>query len=189
MMELEKLQRAKMYIDKLANGSDPLSETQASNIEIINQVKVSRCLFYVSDVLRKLIENDGVIVYSPKTKKTSFFIMPEELSKYQIEQTPISVSEIAKRINDLVDPDAVKKLKYSSITSFLLKSGFLVEHEYSEGKKTKIPTDSGKSIGISREERIGQNGPYYVTVYNSEAQQFILDNISAIIEINTSKKQ
>lgn len=189
MTELEKMQRAKVYIDKLANGIDPLSDTQVSNDDVINQVEVSRCLFYVSDVLRKLIENGGFNENSHKTEKQAFFVTPEELSNYKIERTPIPVSEIAKRINDLVDPDAVTKLEYSSITSFLLQSGFLVEYEYSEGRKTKIPTGSGKSIGISREERLGQYGPYYVTVYNSEAQQFILDNINAIIEINASKKK
>ena len=47
-----------------------------------------------------------------------------------------------------------------------------------------LPTEQGKSIGISTEERVGQNGTYRVTVYNTDAQQFILDNIDAVIEIN-----
>ena len=73
MTELEKMQRAKVYIDKLANGIDPLSDTQVSNDDVINQVEVSRCLFYVSDVLRKLIENGGFNENSHKTEKQAFF--------------------------------------------------------------------------------------------------------------------
>ena len=29
--------------------------------DVINNVRISRCLFYVSDVLRQVIENGGVI--------------------------------------------------------------------------------------------------------------------------------
>lgn len=79
------------------------------------------------------------------------------------------------------------KLKYTSITTFLLQSGFLVQAEAGDGEKTKAPTKQGTSIGISSEERVGQSGTYRVTVYNADAQQFILDNIDAVIEINNQK--
>ena len=186
MTEFETLQRAKMYLDKLANGLNPLTDLPVADNDCINQVRISRCLFYVSDVLRKLIDNGGVFEKQPKIKKANFAITYEELKRYQAGDVPISVSEISRKINDLVDPNAVTKLKYSSITSFLIQNGFLVEYEFGDGRKTKIPTDTGKSIGISREERSGKNGPYYVTVYNSEAQRFILDNIEAIIELNNN---
>ena len=51
MTELETMQRAKMYLDKLANGINPLTDQPASDSDCINQVRISRCLFYVSDVL------------------------------------------------------------------------------------------------------------------------------------------
>jgi hypothetical protein len=76
------------------------------------------------------------------------------------------------------------KLKHTSITSFLIESGFLAQTEAGDGHHAKLPTEQGKSIGISTEERVGQNGTYRVTVYNTDAQQFILDNIDAVIEIN-----
>ncbi len=57
MTELETSQRAKMYIDKLANGINPLDDTHAKDDNVINNVRVSRCLFFVSDTLRKVIEN------------------------------------------------------------------------------------------------------------------------------------
>lgn len=189
MTELETLQRAKMYLDKLANGIDPLTDSPVPENECINQVRISRCLFYVSDVLRKLIDNGGNIEKPQKIKKTSFSITQEELKRYPFDEIPIPVSEITKKINDLVVSETTTKLKHSSITSFLMQEGFLVEREFAEGKKSKFPTKQGKSIGISREERQGQNGPYYVTVYNADAQRFILDNLYAIIELNTPQKE
>ena len=62
-----------------------------------------------------------------------------------------------------------------------------MESQAGDGKTAKLPTEQGKAMGISTEERFGQAGTYHVTVYNKEAQQFILDNIEAIIEINNQK--
>ncbi len=52
MTELEKIERAKTYMEKLANGINPLDDTEAPDEDIINQVRLSRCFFFVSDVLR-----------------------------------------------------------------------------------------------------------------------------------------
>ena len=61
MTELEIMQRAKMYVDKLANGINPLTDQPAPEGDTVNQVRISRCLFYVSDVLRRVIENGGQV--------------------------------------------------------------------------------------------------------------------------------
>ena len=53
MTELEKIQRAKMYIDKMANGINPITDEQTVDDDTLNNVRVSRCLFYVSDILRQ----------------------------------------------------------------------------------------------------------------------------------------
>lgn len=59
MTELETMKRAKMYIDKLANGINPLDNTNVSEDDIINNVRISRCFFYISNILRQVIENIG----------------------------------------------------------------------------------------------------------------------------------
>ena len=55
MTELEKIERAKLYMDKLANGINPIDDTMAPDEDIINNVRLSRCFFYVSDILRQEI--------------------------------------------------------------------------------------------------------------------------------------
>ena len=57
MTELDTLKRAKMYIDSLARGVDPVSGQLAEEDSVINNVRISRCLFYVSDVLEKVISD------------------------------------------------------------------------------------------------------------------------------------
>ena len=53
MTELEKIEYAKSFIDKLANGVNPLDNSVIPDGEIVNNVRLSRCFFYVSDILRQ----------------------------------------------------------------------------------------------------------------------------------------
>lgn len=56
MTEIEKLRRAKKFIEKLADGYDPLTDQIVPEGDVINNVQISRCLFFVADVLAQVIE-------------------------------------------------------------------------------------------------------------------------------------
>lgn len=180
MTELEKMQRAKMYIDKMANGINPIDDAPAADSDMINNVRLSRCLFYVSDILRQVIENNGVIG-KVKSSKKAFFLSADSINNFSFSETPIPVSEITKRLNDLVDLEVCYKLKHSAITNWLISIGALEIRELADGRNTKRPTEQGQMLGISSEKRTGMNGEYVVVVYSKDAQQFILDNIQAIV--------
>lgn len=45
MTELEKIAYAKMFIDKLANGINPLDDQEIQDTDIVNNIRVSRCFF------------------------------------------------------------------------------------------------------------------------------------------------
>lgn len=179
MTELEKMQRAKMYIDKLANGINPIDDEPAADSDIINNVRLSRCLFYVSDILRQVIDNNGV-VGKTKVSKKAFSISAEEIRKFEFSATPITISEMTKRLNSVADLDTCHKLNYSAITSWLMEIGALESRNNTDGKSVKRPTEQGKALGISTEKRMGVNGEYVVVLYNKEAQQFIIDNLEAV---------
>jgi len=185
MTELEKMQRAKMYIDKMANGINPIDDAYVSDLDMINNVRISRCLFYVSDILRQVIDNNGVI-NKVKSSKKAFFLPVDSINRFSFSEAPITVSEIAKRLNDLADLNACYKLKYSAITSWLISIGALETEELADGRNTKRPTEQGEVLGISSETRRGMNGKYVVVVYSKDAQQFILDNIEAIVANNSN---
>ncbi len=59
MEEVEKMLHAKKYIDQLANGINPLTGEAVAEDDIVNNVRLSRCFFYVSDLLRSMIEAGG----------------------------------------------------------------------------------------------------------------------------------
>ena len=126
MTELEKIEYAKSFIDKLANGINPLDDSPIPDNDIANNVRLSRCFFYVSDILRQVIENGGIT--SPKKKtKNAFNITQEQLSRFSYSETPISISEITKKINELVDTEQVKQLSYRQLTTWLISINALAE--------------------------------------------------------------
>ena len=61
MTELETVQRAKMYMDKLAQGIDPISGQELPEDSALNNVRLARCFFYVSGILEQVIQNGGQV--------------------------------------------------------------------------------------------------------------------------------
>lgn len=183
MTELEKIQRAKMYMDKLANGINPVDDSLVPDEDVINNVRLSRCFFFVSDVLRQVIENGGVqpVAAEKKPKKRPPEIPLEKREEFAYSKSPIPASEIAKRINALVCDENMTKVSYSHITTWLAELGMLEPVTTPDGKNTKYPTEVGVENGITLEERTGARGVYRVVVYNTEAQHFVVDNLDAIL--------
>ena len=103
-------------------------------------------------------------------------------------QTPISASEIAKRINDLCENEGMQKITYSSIANWLCDMGMLKLQYIEDGKTRKCPTPKGREIGITEEERNGKDGPYQIVIYDAHAQHFILDHLDDIIAAQNEKK-
>nr|WP_326165693.1 hypothetical protein [uncultured Oscillibacter sp.] len=184
MTELEKIERAKMYMDKLANGINPIDDTVVSEKDIINNVRLSRCFFFVSDVLRQVIEHGGLTssATTKKPEKLPFSLPYEKRNCFAFSEDPIPASEIAKRLNALIDDKAMKKTSYKTITSWLFEIGALAPAALPSGKQTKHPTPDGVKLGITVEERTGSQGPYQVVVYDIQAQHFILDNLDVMVE-------
>lgn len=191
MMENEKLKRAQIYIEKMANGVNPLTNQEIPEGELVNHVRISRCLFYVSDLLEQLIEKENIRKLQEsggKEKKAPFFLDCETRLKYPFSERPIPISELTNRINGLIDVERMVKLNYEHIANWLVEIGLLSLIIGADGRRSKVPTPKGIEFGISTEQRVGRNGVYTVTVYNREAQQFILDNLDAVIELQLRHK-
>ena len=186
MTELETLERAKMYLEKLANGINPIDGSVIPDGDIVNHVRISRCFFYVSDVLRQVIENGGVTAQK-RDRKAPFSLTLGQREAFEFSAIPIPISEIAKRINALSPNENMAALPYSAIRDWLMSLGMLDYALDGNGKKAVRPTPQGESIGIGLEARNGPNGPYFVVVYNLAAQHFILDNVDAIADYQSRR--
>lgn len=188
MTELEKIEYAKSFIDRLANGINPLDDSPISDNDIANNVRLSRCFFYVSDILRKVIENGGIQVAKvAKPRKKEFSLSDDERSRIQISEMPLSVSEISRCLNDIIDLDTTKKISSVTINNWLMELKLLELTVLPNGKSRKMPTEQGREMGIFTEERTGQYGTYTVVLFSRPAQQFIYDNIDAIVASRAEK--
>nr|MBQ8243959.1 hypothetical protein [Oscillospiraceae bacterium] len=179
MTELEIMQRAKMYMDKLAQGIDPITNQEVYDDSILNNVRLARCFFYVSDILGQVIANGGLIGGKPKLYP--FAINMDQISKVQISPEPVRVTQLVDRISEAVDDPGMKKLKTTVITDWLMEKGFLEKQTDPDGKSRRVPTQNGLMIGLPTQTRQGQYGEYQVVFYNADAQQFVLDNLSAML--------
>lgn len=104
------------------------------------------------------------------------------------DDNPITVTEITKKLNSLIDTEEMKEIKTTSITNWLIKINMLEYFADENSKNHKIPTENGIQLGITTQERLGMYGSYKVVLYDSNVQQFILDNIDTIAYYNTQKK-
>lgn len=190
MIDIEAVARAKTYIEKLANGIHPLDGTVIPNEDVINDVQLSRCFFYVADVLRQVMELGEVNPQKrASTKKQAFALSVNARSAVEFSPSPIPVSEIARRINELIDQDTMSKLSYRTITDWLISIELLEESVTGNGQLAKRPTSQGKGLGIFAQTRLGHKGPYVVVLYPLTAQQFIVDNLDAIVEFEHAEKE
>ena len=177
-----------MYLDKLANGIDPLTDQALPNDTVLNNVRLARCFFFTSDVLRRVIENSGEIQSTKRSKKAGFSLTSEQIASIQLSTSPILISDFVEKINAVIDTDSMKKISTTTITNWLLEKGFLHEVVKPDGKKARIPSPQGNDIGLSTEDWVTVRGTFTVVLYNSEAQAFILDNIGAITDEAQSKQ-
>jgi len=179
MTELETMQRAKMYLDKLSQGIDPITNQDVPDDSVLNNVRLARCFFYVSDVLGQVIANGGTIGGKPKLDP--FAIDMDQIAKVRISQEPVRVTQLVDMISEVVNNSGMRKLKTTVITDWLMEKGFLEKQTAPDGKNKRVPTRNGLMIGLSTQTRQGKYGDYQAVCYNADAQRFILDNLPAML--------
>lgn len=189
--ELDTMKHAKEYIDKLANGIDPFTDKPVPDGDIVNNVKLSRCFFYISGILEKVIENGGKVATSKTVevvkpqKRGAVVITDEARANFRCFINDVSLSTFTDMINKHLDSDVSVRLKGSAIADWLTVIGMLTEETLPNGRLKRVPTDSGISEGIRLNEYFTAGGfPRYAVMITPSAQQFVLDNIDAIAEMN-----
>lgn len=186
MTEIEKIAYAKSFIDKLANGINPIDGSVIAATDTVKNERLSKCFFYVSDILQKVIENGGLEkdekpkAEKPKRRLPSY--SPEQLESFRYSESPITSAEMVKRIIET----GVKRFAKKSFTAWLVTSGF-VDELYIEGNRILKPTKSGEELGFTIEKREGQYGVYYVLLLATEAQHFVIDNIEALFSFDINE--
>lgn len=171
-VDQKKLRVAIDWISKLANGTSPIDGSTLPDNDIVNNVHISRCLFFVSNLLEDIGKKKPS---SKKQYELEFQLTPEIVSNiYIAERTGIAM--FVKEINKMI-PENMKPLSASKVTQWLVSVGYLEEKERGDGHKYKAPTELGISIGITSVWKEGTQGQYLAVAYDANAQLFLLENL------------
>ncbi len=104
------------------------------------------------------------------------------MDMYEYSTIPIDVTNIANKINALVDLTNMRKLGYKKIVDWLILNDIVEVQVFGDGKKRKTMTDYGKRMGFSIEDRLGRWGAYQAIVCDRHAEEFIITNIEDIVK-------
>ena len=171
-VDQKKLRVAIDWISKLANGTSPIDGSTLPDNDIVNNVHISRCLFFVSNLLEDIGKKKPS---SKKQYELEFQLTPEIVSNiYIAERTGIAM--FVKEINKMI-PENMKPLSASKVTQWLVSVGYLEEKERGDGHKYKAPTELGISIGITSVWKEGTQGQYLAVAYDANAQLFLLETL------------
>ncbi len=182
--EIDKLKRAKEYMQKLAAGADPISGAELTGDTVLNNVRLSRCFTYVAEVLQKVIDSGG----KGLGWQRPFFITPEELKRVRLSDQPVPISAFVQAVNDAAGDLGRKNLAHNTVTKWLAEQGYLRVVQDDDRKTHKELTGKSAGIGISSEEKTGQSGTYTAILYDRRAQQLMLDNLTSIIGASEKQK-
>lgn len=181
--ELEKMQRAKMILDKLADGIDPFNDMELPEDTVLNNVRLSRCLFYVAEILGKVIQNGGE-VNARGESKARFFLTDEQKSQVSVSAEPIGINDFAKRINAVINTNSMTGISGVKINDWLLSDGYLTEITVHD-KKMRVSTPKGNTARIATIDVTTPDGKSFrKNVFNVAMQSFILDNINRVNEVS-----
>lgn len=101
----------------MAYGIDPISGESLPNDTVLNNVRISRCFFFATEILQQVIDNGGEVVHVARKRNLPFRITEEQKAKIVISDEPVQISEFTNRINEQVDETTQGKLKSHGVWS------------------------------------------------------------------------
>ena len=182
MDKIQKLQKAKSYLEMLANQINPVTQ-DSCNDQILKYEQIKNCFLYVSNILNELIQNNGEIINVTSPIDFNQNIINKD--KIKISKEPISLKSVAFNINKQIDKKTMKTLKESSIKNWLVNAGYLTEEKIQVIRNINeiSLTEKSNSIGIIEEDYLNKRtGELKQKIkLTEEAQKFIIDNLENIV--------
>ncbi|MBO5898561.1 MAG: DNA helicase RecQ [Clostridia bacterium] len=119
-----------------------------------------------------------------RVKKLPFSITPEELACFEALPTPISTTELTKRISMLVEDVRERKMyriKYRKLLQWLIDIELVEWREWEDGRMRRLPTALGEQMGLGVYIVETKRRRYPLINLSKEAQQLVADNLDAVL--------
>lgn len=169
------MKRALEYIEKLADGTDPITDEPITAGGVYDNVRLCRCFYYVADVLKRVIANGGEV---GKRQKAGYIFDKTEMQQVAVSEKPLALTRFIEHIHNQIGVEKAK-IPRKIVADWLMEKGYLIERQIGGGAK-KIASAQGNAIGMSNEEVQGPHGSYIAVYYNADAQELILNRLEEI---------
>lgn len=179
MNNKDKLEKAIIYVERIANGYNPVNNTPIEYDSILNNPNVIRCMYFIKDILKEVQSNNGVIGKKIKIQKEPFNF--KILEKFQYIEDK-SITKIIKQINEYNENPNMEHINCKKIIAWLKDNNYLINNTIDElGIKGTVVTEKGKQIGMYNKVRTVNDRTYLAVIYNKNAQEFIIHNLEYIL--------
>lgn len=179
--ETEKMDIAIKYVERIAEGHNPVNNVPLENDDILDNPNIIRCMYFIKEVLEEVKSNGGMV--GGKRGKEPTLPFPVEILD---EFTYIEDKSITHVLNQIYEPIAewnVKKVSVAKVTAALKDDGYLLEEPNPEtGKTRKVPSVKGNELGIYMVEREYNGRIYQSVTYNRNAQEYVVGLIRKLVE-------
>jgi len=178
--EFEKMAKAKLVLEKMARGIDPLTGEVISEENFLCDPRISRCFVFVAEVLENVING----VYSERVSKLEqFLITPEQKSQVNFTAGKIGLTEFTKCINACLNLNLSKKLTNVELSKRLKKMEILGENIGEKGKARTVTNENSAAYGFEMIKRSFEGKEYQMLVMNDQGKQYLLEHLEEIMSL------
>ena len=176
-----KLDVAIKYVERIADGCNPVNNIPLENDDILNNPNIIRCMYFIKDVLKE-VRNNGCIIGGKSGKELTLPFPIEILDRFSYVEDK-SITHVLNQIYEPIADMNVKKVSVTKVTSALKEEGYLSDEPNPEtGKTRKVPSVKGKELGIYMVEREYNGRMYESVTYNQNAQKYVVELIRKLAE-------
>lgn len=172
MKQLDVIRHAKEYLEKLNQGIDPISGNYVPDDSLVRQTPMHQCFYYCANNLSLILQGDGEDI------RVFFSLTEEQKKQLSPAKEAISITTFLERVNAWVDKSEMIQLAPLTVNNWLQQQGYL-EPTAANGNK-KQPTNEGQVLGITSKTINSSKGTYQILLFNTQAQQFLIDHIDDI---------
>jgi len=185
--EFEKIQKARLVLQKIANGINPINGEKIEEESFLNDPRIIRCFYFVAEVLDNVTRG----VYSSKRSEPRsrvFVITSEQKSKVRFPEGKIGVNEFSRCVNMCIDLNQSKRLTGVEINKRLKAMGILSEETTETGKTRTVINDNSINYGFESQRKSYNGVEYDMVVINDKGKKYLLDNIEVIMGAEITSK-
>ncbi len=174
MNQLDTIKHAKVYLEQLNQGIDPITGEELSPDSLAMQPAIQRCFQYTVANLDLILQGDGA------ENRQLFSLTQEQKNKLSVMSYPLTMGKFVELANQQVDKNTMVSLSSIIVLNWLEEQGYI--QTTGETKKIRIPTARGQALGIHLKNGTGPKGPYQTLMLPTQAQQFLNDHLDDISE-------